>query len=67
MTPHNSTPNKSDHWRRVLVFRYIAADGELAPSTYYNYRTNEPFDRVFYLVRGEDVNNLGLPRSPFEN
>jgi len=66
MTPHTSMPNKSDRWRRVLIFRYIAPDGQLGSSTYYDYRTNEPFDRVFYLVRGEDVHELGLPRSPYE-
>lgn len=66
MMPHNSTPNRSDRWRRVMIFRYIAPDGELGEQTYYNYRTNEAFDRVFYLVRGEDVTGLGLPRSPFE-
>ena len=56
MTPHNSTPNKSDHWRRVLIFRYLAADADFVPGTYYDYRTNEAFERVFYLVRGDDVN-----------
>ena len=67
MTPHNSTPNKSDHWRRVLIFRYLAADADFVPGTYYDYRTNEAFERIFYLVRGDDVNARGLPRSPFEN
>ena len=67
MTPHNSTPNTSNHWRRVLIFRYLAADGGFGPSTYYDYRTNEPFERVFYLVRGDDLDGKGLPRSPFEN
>lgn len=66
MTPHTSMPNSSSRWRRVLIFRYIASDGELGPGTYYDYRTNEPFDRVFCLVRGEDDQGRGLPRSPFK-
>lgn len=65
MMPYSSTPNTSEHWRRVLIFRYLAADGELGPGTYYDYRTNEPFERVFYLVRGRDVKGKGLPHSPF--
>ena len=40
MMPHSSTPNTSEHWRRVLIFRYLAADGELGPGTYHDYRTN---------------------------
>ena len=67
MIPHTSEPNKTDRWRRVAVFRYIAADGELGPKQYEDYRTGEPFDREFYLVRGEDVEGRGLPRSPFDN
>ena len=65
MMPHSSTPNTSAHWRRVLIFRYLAADGELGPGTYHDYRTNAPFERVFYLVRGRDVKGKGLPHSPF--
>ena len=64
MMPHSSTPNRSEHWRRVLIFRCLDADRELGPGTYHDYRTNEPFEQVFYLVRGRDVNGKGLPRSP---
>lgn len=67
MMPHESGPNASDIWRRAMVFRYIAPDGELGGSTYYDYRTNEPLPRTFFLVRGEDVHGLGLPRDPFKN
>lgn len=67
MMPHESGPNASNHWRRAMVFRYIAPDGELGGSTYYDYRTNEPMPRTFFLVRGEDVHGLGLPRDPFDH
>ena len=66
MMPHSSPPNQSDRWRRVLVLRYIAADGEFGGKTYEDYRTGEPFAREFFLVRGEDVANKRLKRSPFE-
>ena len=65
MIPHNSPPNGSDRWRRVLVLRYIAADGRLAGKTYTNYKTGAPFEREFFVVRGRDVQDLGLRRSPF--
>ena len=67
MMPHESGSNASDQWRRAMVFRYIAPDGELGGSTYYDYRTNEPMPRAFFLVRGEDVNGLGLPGNPFDD
>ena len=66
MIPHNSPPNRSDRWRLVLVLRYIAADAQLGPNTYYHYETGEPFEREFFLVRGQDARGLGLRRSPFE-
>ena len=66
MIPHNSPPNTSDRWRLVLVFRYIAADAQLGPNTYHNYKNGQPFEREFTLMRGRDVQNLGLRRSPFE-
>jgi len=64
MIPHNSPPNVSDRWRRVLVLRYIAADAEIGPKTYTNYTTGEPFEREPFLVRGRDVKNLGLRCHP---
>ena len=66
MLPHSSLPNTSDRWRRVLVFRYMAAGGRLAPKQHEDYRTGRPFQREFYLVRGADVANHGLKRSPHE-
>lgn len=66
MMPHESGPNLSDQWRRAMVFRYIAPDGELGSSTYYDYRNGDPMPRTFFLVRGEDVHGLGLPRHPFD-
>ena len=35
MMPHSSTPNRSEHWRRVLIFRCLDADRELGPGTYH--------------------------------
>ena len=66
MLPHTSSPNRSSSRRRVLVLRYIAADGELGPKTYTNCVTGEPMPRDFFLVRGEDVAHRNLSRSPFE-
>jgi len=65
MIPHNSVPNRSNRWRRVLVLRYIDAAGEVGGKEYKNYRTGEVFARECYLVRGKDVKNRGLKRSPF--
>jgi len=67
MIPHTSEPNRSDRWRRVAVFRYVRADGEHGPKEYEDYQTGKPFDRKFFLVRGEDVANRNLPRTPFIN
>ena len=66
MIPHNSPPNGSDRWRRVLVLRYVSADGQVGNKTYTNYTTGAPFEREAFLVRGRDVLSLGLRRSPFE-
>ena len=66
MMPHSSTPNVSDRWRRVLVLRYMSAHGKASPKQYEDYRTGESFPRECFLLRGRDVNNQGLRRSPFE-
>ena len=65
MIPHTSTPNSSDRYRRVLVLRYMAADGTVGAKDYEDYRTGKNFSRECFLVRGEDVGNYGLRRSPF--
>lgn len=65
MLPHNSVPNRSDRWRRVLVLRFIDAAGEVGDKQYPDYRSGEMFDRECFLLRGEDVQNRGLRRSPF--
>lgn len=53
--PHRSPPNRTtDRWRRVLVLRYLSADSDMGPKQYADYRTNEPFDRRYYLMRGHD-------------
>jgi ectoine hydroxylase-related dioxygenase (phytanoyl-CoA dioxygenase family) len=65
MIPHNSVPNRSDRWRRVLVLRYIDAAGDVGDKQYTDYRTGETFERECYLVRGEDVTGRGLKRSPY--
>jgi ectoine hydroxylase-related dioxygenase (phytanoyl-CoA dioxygenase family) len=65
MIPHGSTPNDSDRWRRAIILRYMAAEGEMGSKQYQDYRTGEWFSREFFLVRGEDVLNRGLKRSPF--
>ena len=62
--PHNSIPNHSDRWRRVLAIRYMTATGDMGDKMYEDYRNGDPFPRHF-LVRGEDVLNRGLERSPF--
>ena len=67
MIPHNSPPNRSDRWRRVLISRYLATGGQFGGKTYTNYRTGEPFEREFFLVRGDDTHDQGLRRSPFES
>ena len=65
MIPHNSVPNRSNRWRRVLVLRYIDAAGEVGDKQYKDYRTGEPFSRECYLVRGQDSMNRNLKRNPF--
>ena len=65
MMPHASTPNSSNQYRRVLVLRYMSADSKAGPKEYEDYRTGEKFPRECFLVRGEDVGNYGLRRSPF--
>ena len=60
MIPHNSVPNNSDRWRRVLVLRYMGAEDEMAEKVYQDYRDNSDFDRIYYLVRGNDIMNRGL-------
>ena len=66
MIPHTSEPNASDRWRRVITFRYVAADGTFGAKQYPDYRTGESFDRAFYLVRGKDLAGKGLKSSPFD-
>ena len=60
MIPHRSSPNGSDRWRRIIVVRYMNADGEMGQKQYPNYHTGEMFDRKYILVRGRDVLNRGL-------
>ncbi len=60
MTPHNSVPNNSNRWRRVLVLRYMGAEDEMVEKTYQDYRDNSDFPRIYYLVRGNDIMNRGL-------
>jgi ectoine hydroxylase-related dioxygenase (phytanoyl-CoA dioxygenase family) len=65
MLPHTSEPNASNRWRRVIVFRYMTPEGDMGPKVYNDYRTGEPFNREYYLVRGTDVAKRGLKPSPF--
>ena len=65
MLPHTSEPNSSDRWRRVIVLRYMTPDGEMGSKVYNDYRTGQPFDREYYLVRGEGKGNPRLKHSPF--
>lgn len=65
MIPHNSVPNLSDRWRRVLVLRYCSADSRLPEKFYENYRTGEKFPREGFLVRGRDIATRGYRTSPF--
>jgi len=64
MIPHTSFPNRSGRWRRVLVLRYMAAGGTLGQKQYEDYRNGTPFDRKYYVVRGTDPVNQGLPTRP---
>ena len=63
--PHASPPNRSDRWRRVVTLSYVRADAELASNTYRDFETNEPFDRQFFLVRGEAPPGRAFPRAFF--
>ncbi len=65
MLPHGSSPNESDRWRRNIGLRYVAADAVLGEKTYTSHKDGTPYQREFFLVRGEDVNGHGLRRSPF--
>ncbi len=67
MIPHRSPPNTSDRWRRVLVCRYMGADGEMDEKEYPDYRTGRMFPRKYLLVRGEDLRNRGLERVRLES
>jgi len=58
--PHNSVPNKSDRWRRVLVLRYMVSDCQTNDMEYEDYRTGEKFPRQYYLVRGKDLIDQGF-------
>ena len=42
----------------------MASDGTMGSKTYQNFRTGEPFNREYYLVRGKDVAGRGLKRKP---
>ncbi|MSU70066.1 MAG: hypothetical protein EXS39_04680 [Opitutaceae bacterium] len=65
MLPHNSVPNQSERWRRVVALRYIAADAKFGDKQYEDYRTGQKFPRRFFLLRGNDELGRGLERSPF--
>jgi phytanoyl-CoA hydroxylase len=65
--PHRSRPNQSNAWRRVMTFQFMRADAEeMGERHYTSYLDHEYFAREYYLVRGEDVKNRGLKRSPYE-
>jgi len=66
MMPHRSCANTSDRWRRVLVCRYMSAEGEMGTKQYPDYRTGTLFPRKYLLVRGEDVLNRGLEKVELE-
>jgi hypothetical protein len=60
MIPHVSTPNRSNRWRRILAYRFMAADGQIGAKMYEDYRNGQAFAREFLLVRGKDVAGYGL-------
>jgi ectoine hydroxylase-related dioxygenase (phytanoyl-CoA dioxygenase family) len=62
MMPHRSTPNLSDRWRRVMVCRFMSADGKMGKKEYPHWRTAKPLPRKYILARGEDVAGRGLER-----
>ena len=65
--PHRSLPNSSDDWRRVMTVHFMRAEAEgMRPRHYTSYLDGSKFDREFFLVRGKDVHNRGLRRTPFE-
>jgi hypothetical protein len=64
---HCSPANHSARWRRVVTFSYVDAGAELATRGYRNYRTAEPFERQFFLVRGEAPRGRSFRRTPFED
>ena len=66
MIPHSSRPNRSSRWRRVLVLRYMSAEGEMGPKMHQDYRTGQPFPRRFFLVRSQDLGHQELERNPYE-
>jgi phytanoyl-CoA hydroxylase len=65
MMLHNSVKNGSERWRRVIILRYMAADGVMGEKDYVDYRTGNPMPRRYFLVRGRDLLGRGLARSPF--
>ena len=65
MMPHSSLPNRSDHWRRALVLRYMSAEGEMSEKQYVDYRNGKHFSREYLLVRGQDLKRRGLKSNPF--
>jgi len=59
MIPHLSVPNRSNRWRRVLTIHYSRADAaEMGHRRYEDYRNRNPFDREYYLVRGENPGGI---------
>jgi hypothetical protein len=57
MIPHYSGPNQSNRWRRVMTLHYMRAEGaQMGERHYTDYRDRSTFDRLYYLVRGEDPN-----------
>ena len=61
LIPHRSPPNRSaDRWRRVVVLRYMSADGEKVAKQYPNYRTGQSFDRKYILVRSSGLEALNV-------
>jgi hypothetical protein len=51
----DEAPNRSpNRCRRVLVIRYITANGEMGANEYPDFHTGEPFSRQFILLRGEE-------------
>jgi hypothetical protein len=55
----NSSPKRSNRWRRVLALRYIAADAQFGAKTYTNYGAGAPFEREYFLVHGRTRTKVG--------